>query len=211
MHPHDTWMGFTRTAMAVAIAMVAASPTWAQTTTAAVGGRVVDGGGQPVASATVTLVHVDSKATSSTVTDAEGRWSARGLRVGGPYTVTVVKGSGRETREGVFLALNETLALDLQLGAPASIVITGSRVLADRFGSDNKGAGTAIGSGQIAALASISGNLQDLARIDPRLSQTDKERGEISALGQNSRFNTVTIDGVSVSDTFGLEANNLPT
>jgi len=211
MHPHDSWIGFNRTAMAVAVALVASAPAWAQTTTAAVGGRVVDGGGQPVAGATVTLVHVDSKATSSTVTDTEGRWSARGLRVGGPYTLTVVKGSGRETREGVFLALNETLALDLQLGAPASIVITGSRVLADRFGSGNKGAGTAIGSGQIAALASISGNLQDLARIDPRLSQTDKERGEISALGQNSRFNTVTIDGVSVSDTFGLEANNLPT
>ncbi|MBI5719287.1 MAG: TonB-dependent receptor [Burkholderiales bacterium] len=197
--------------MAVAVAMVAAAPALAQTTTAAVAGRVVDVGGQPVAGATVTIVHVESKATSSTVTDAEGRWSARGLRVGGPYTVTVAKGADRESREGVFLALNETLALDLQLGAPARLVITGSRVLLDRFGSGNMGAGTAIGAGQVAALPSFTGNLQDLARVDPRISQTDKERGEISALGQNSRFNTVTIDGVSVSDTFGLEANNLPT
>ena len=35
------------------------------------------------------------------------------------------------------------------------------------------------------------------ARIDPRLAQTDKERGEISAGGQNTRFNSITIDGVN--------------
>src|SRR6185436_13363391 len=48
-------------------------------------------------------------------------------------------------------------------------------------------------------------------RNDPRLAQTDKERGEISAMGQNSRYNSITIDGVAINDSFGLEANNLPT
>ena len=210
MH-HEIWMGFARTAMAAAVAVAVAAPAWAQTTTAAVGGRVLDGSGAPVAGATVTIVHVESKATSGTVTDADGRWSARGLRVGGPYTVSASKGAASERLEGIFLALNETASIDLRLGSTATIVVTGSRLLTDRFGAGNMGAVTAIGSAQVQALASFNGNLQDLARIDPRLSQTDKERGEISALGQNSRYNTVTIDGVSVSDTFGIEANNLPT
>jgi hypothetical protein len=89
--------------------------------------------------------------------------------------------------------------------------VTGSRILSDRFGANNIGASTAIGARDLANLSSLTGNLQDFARIDPRISQTDKERGEISALGQNSRFNSVTIDGVNISDTFGLESNNLPT
>jgi hypothetical protein len=63
----------------------------------------------------------------------------------------------------------------------------------------------------LSALASIQRNLQDYARTDPRLAQTDKERGEISAAGQNTRYNSITIDGVTTNDTFGLESNNLPT
>ena len=205
------WMGFSRTAVAVAVAVVAAAPALAQNTTSAVGGTVVGLDGKPIAGAAVTVVHTESRSTASTVTDAGGRWVARGLRVGGPYTITVTKAGDTEKREGVYLALAETLSLDLLLGRSTSVTVTGSRILADKFSSSNMGATTAIGARDLANLSSLTGNLQDFARIDPRISQTDKERGEISALGQNSRFNAVTIDGVNISDTFGLESNNLPT
>ena len=36
-------------------------------------------------------------------------------------------------------------------------------------------------------------------------------RARFRAGGQNPRYNTITIDGVSASDTFGLEGNNMPT
>ncbi len=205
------WMGFPRTAVAVAVAVVAAAPALAQNTTSAVGGTVVGLDGKPIAGAAVTVVHTESRSTASTVTDAGGRWVARGLRVGGPYTITVTKAGDTEKREGIYLALAETLSMDMLLGRSAQVTVTGSRILADRFSSSTMGATTAIGARDLANLSSLTGNLQDFARIDPRISQTDKERGEISALGQNSRFNAVTIDGVNISDTFGLESNNLPT
>ena len=208
---HQSWMGFSRTAVAMAVAVVAAAPALAQNTSASLGGTVVAANGSPAAGVTVTILHVESGSTNTVTTDAQGRYAVRGLRVGGPFTVTFSKDGLTDKREGVFLALAETGSLDGRL-APASqtIVVTG-RGANDRFNSSSMGAGTNIGSRELATFASIQRNLQDYARTDPRLSQTDKERGEISAAGQNVRFNSITIDGVTTNDTFGLEGNNLPT
>ncbi len=205
------WTGFSRTAIAAAVAIVAVAPALAQNTTSAVSGRVTDADGKPVAGATVNVLHVESGVATNLTTDSEGRYSARGLRPGGPYTITITKGTLTEKRSDVFLNLAETLGYDAQLGAPAQTIVVTGRAASDKFNRSSMGAGTNIGARELAAQASINRNLQDYARTDPRLSQTDKERGEISALGQNSRYNKITIDGVTVSDTFGLEANTLPT
>ena len=206
---HNPWTCFHPTALAAAVAIVAAAPALAQNTTAAIGGRVVDGSGKPVAGATVSIVHTESGSTSNTTTDADGRYAARGLRVGGPYTLTIRQGGQTETRSGIVLALAETLTLDATLGA-TQVVVTG-QAGSQTFSRSNMGAGTSLGNAQLNALPSIQRNLQDYARTDPRIAQTDKDRGEISALGQNSRFNSITIDGVNTNDPFGLESNNLPT
>jgi outer membrane receptor protein involved in Fe transport len=196
---------------AVAVAAVCVAPALAQNTTAAMTGRVT-ADGRPLVGATVVIVHRESGSTHSTSTDADGRYAARGLRVGGPYTITVSQGGRTERREDIFLALAETAAVDVAIGATAAatVVVTGSAI-SDRFGSTNTGAGTSLSSRELNTYSSVARSLQDYARIDPRLSQTDKDRQEISALGQNSRYNSVTIDGVTINDTFGLEANNLPT
>lgn len=204
---------FARTALSAAAAIVVCAPALAQNTTAAINGRVTGADGKPVAGATVTVLHVESRSTTTLTTDAEGRYGARGLRVGGPYTVTVTRAGQTDRRDNIFLTLAETSTLDLALGAPAAqtIVVTGQAGANDKFNSSAMGSGTNISGRQLQALASIQRNLQDYARTDPRLAQTDKERGEISAGGQNSRYNSITIDGVTTSDTFGLESNNLPT
>ncbi|MBC7625417.1 MAG: TonB-dependent receptor [Aeromicrobium sp.] len=199
-------------ALCVAIA-VGSVTVYAQNTTSAVAGRVTATDGKSVSGAVVKIVHVESGSTTNATTDGDGRYSARGLRVGGPYTITITKDGKTETRNNVFLTLAETATLDATLGAspkPESIEVSATAV-SDLFSKNAMGAGTNIGRAEIEALGSIRRNLQDYARTDPRLSQTDKERGEISAGGQNTRFNSITIDGVNISDTFGLEANTLPT
>ncbi len=192
---------------------LAAAPAFAQTTSAALGGRVVGVDGQPVAGAVVTIVHEDSGTTSRATTDADGRYVARGLRVGGPFTVNVQSAVGTSSQEGVYLRLGETTSLASTVGEAVdldAVTVTASST-PTVFSPDAMGASTQIDREQIEGFASIQRSLQDYARLDPRVSQTDKERGEISVAGQNSRFNSITIDGVNISDSFGLEANNLPT
>lgn len=205
--------GFPLSALCAAVAIVAAAPAVAQNTTAAISGQVQGADGKPLAGASVTIVHRESGSTNTVTTDADGRFAARGLRVGGPYTVTAVKGSDREVQNDIYLALAEALNLDLRIRSSNVLetVVTTGRAAVSKFDSTAMGSGTSIGKDELAAYASISRSLQDYARTDPRVVQTDKGNGEISVAGQNGRFNTVTIDGVKVNDTFGLELNGLPT
>lgn len=207
---HTNWSVWSRSAVAAAVAVVVAAPALAQNTTSAITGRVVDGSGNAVAGASVRILHNESGSLSTAQTDSDGRYSARGLRVGGPYTITITKDSATERFDDLFLNLAETRTLDATLGSTQTIVVTGSGT-SDAINRSAMGAGTNIGSRELAAQPSVQRSVQDYARLDPRVSQTDKERGEISVAGQNSRFNSITIDGVKINDTFGLESNNLPT
>jgi hypothetical protein len=202
---------FTRTVLSVAITL-AAAPALAQNTSSAMTGRITSADGKPLADADVSILHVPSGSVNKVKTDEQGRYLVRGLRAGGPYKVTVTKDGNTQLREGVELPLAETLTLDVQAEVVAktldAVVVSASG--GGRFNSGNMGAGTSFGARELATAPSISNNLQDFARLDPRFSQTDKERGEISAVGQNSRFNSITVNGVNINDTFGIESNNLP-
>ena len=212
MH-YNNRVRLSKLAFAIAIA-ISAVPAFAQNTTSAIGGRITNADGKAVAGAQVTIVHNESGSISNAATDAEGRYSARGLRAGGPYTITITKDGVTEKRENVFLNLAETASVDAKLGGAQAIdkiVVTGSNLTSDKFSPNAMGAGTSISRQELDAFASIKRNLGDYARIDPRVSQTDKERGELSVAGQNSHYNSITVDGASINDTFGLEANGLPT
>ena len=128
MNTRSEFSIFSRTALSVAVAIVAAAPAFAQNTTAAIAGRVTSADGKPLSGAAITIVHLESGSANNLITDAEGRYQARGLRVGGPYTITVVKGSDKEVRNGVYLQLAESLALDVKLGGNvlSTVTIAGS-------------------------------------------------------------------------------------
>ena len=203
-----------RLALGLAVAL-AAAPAFAQQTSSALQGLVVGADGAPITNAEVIITHTASGTISRATTDANGRYNARGLRVGGPYSVLVLAdGFQSKSSENVFLQLAQTGSINLFL-EPAAQQLEQIEVIASAqssvFSPDAIGAGTTISEETIRQLPSIRRDLQDYARLDPRISQTDKERSEISALGQNSRFNSITIDSVTTNDTFGLESNNLPT
>lgn len=193
-----------------------AVPAFAQSTSSAIGGRITSAGGEAVAGADIVILHTPSGTLSRATTDAEGRYNARGLRVGGPYTVTVSReGFQSASKENVFLLLNETaqvsLALSTEITSLEAIEVVGTSLGSSVFSAEKMGSGTGVDRQTIEALPSVGGNIQDYMRLDPRVSFVNRAEGSITAGGQNPRYNAIRIDGVSASDTFGLEGNNMPT
>ncbi|MEZ5545471.1 MAG: TonB-dependent receptor [Lysobacteraceae bacterium] len=190
------------------------SPLYAQQTSSGLSGRITDAEGAPLAGAEVIIVHAPSGTTSRAVTDAEGRYIARGLRVGGPYTVTITRdGFKGESSESVYLALGGVTAFDADLDSAASsleaievVAVGGTSV----FSSENKGVGTSVGGRQMQLTPSGSRSLDDVARLDPRISVIDAAGGAISVAGVNNRFNEISVDGLSQGDPFGLNSNGMP-
>src|SRR5215510_1355768 len=66
----------------------------AQATTGVITGVVTNMEGQPVAGASVIAIHLPSGTSYEATTRADGRYSLPGMRVGGPYSVTVAFSGG---------------------------------------------------------------------------------------------------------------------
>ena len=198
------------------VAALAAAPVFAQSTSAGVGGVVTDASGAPVAGAEVVITHVESGTVSRATSDASGRYIARGLRVGGPYTITVTKaGAGTDTEEGIYLDLNKVGSVDAQLHSGdattlGTVAVVGTRESLAIFNPDNKGVGTSISGRQLELTPSTNRSLDDVARLDPRIAITDSGTGRISVAGLNNRYNNITVDGLGQNDPFGLNSNGMP-
>lgn len=201
---------FSRTLAAfVALGLALASGLFGQgITTSALSGTVADKQGKAVAGATVVVLHEPSGTRATAVTRPSGQFNLSGLRVGGPYTITTNGAGGlSDKKENVFLELGQTLELNIALDA-AVVQMAAFKVEADRdltFGSTRMGSGTGFNEADLDAIASIRGDIQDIAKLDSRLTLNSLDRGgQLSAQGQNNRFNSFLIDGVEANDPYGL-------
>ncbi len=200
-------------------ALLAVAPVFAQNiTSSAMTGRVLDAKGMPVVGATVQIVHLPTGTTKIVTTDADGRYSAQGLRVGGPFDVTASKaGLSQAEQDKVYLDLGQTSAINLQMGESAAVnaknlaaVTVSASALAQTFSPDNKGLSTNISQRQLETTPQGNRSIDDIARLDPRVNVTDQGDGSISANGLPNRYNNISVDGISQGDPFGLNANGLP-
>ena len=198
--------------------LLATSSVFAQNiTTSGAIGRVLDAQGKPVADATVTILHVPSGTTKTVTTDADGRYAAQGLRTGGPFTITAAKtGFAGTEQDNVYLQLGQPSSINLSLGAGAEsartlgAVTVSASSLAQTFTSENKGLSTTISQRELQATPQGNRSIDDVVRLDPRITVTDQGTGAISAAGMNNRYNNIAVDGVTQGDPFGLNANGLP-
>lgn len=193
---------------ALAVASAWTVPAIAQQTTSSMTGEILTAAGTPAAGAQVVIVHAPSGTRSVTTVNDQGRFQAGGLRVGGPYTVTITApGAQPQILEGIFVALGEPYSLDLMLGEKIEeIVVSGERIAAKTVG-----VGTNYGEKQIANAPSISRDLKDIVRNDPKVFIDVTNSNAIQIAGTNGRFNSLTIDGVKQNDDFGLNNGGYPT
>ncbi|MCJ7421958.1 TonB-dependent receptor [Sphingomicrobium astaxanthinifaciens] len=195
-------------------AMVVATPAAAQQTTSGIEGTVRADTGAAIENATVVITDTRTGATSTQMTGADGRFNTTGLPTGGPYMVAVnAPGYQGQVVENVFINLTGSTSFSFDLASASdtvteeAIVITGSRA-----GETQRalGPGQSISQEVLETLPTISRDVRDFIRIDPRVaietSGDDVDR--ISCLGGNDRTNVFTVDGIAQADLFGL--NNTP-
>ncbi|MES1976037.1 MAG: TonB-dependent receptor [Pseudomonadota bacterium] len=204
---HNLFIG---AAVAALIVPMAAS---AQETTSTIRGTVTSNGA-PVAGATVNILNVPSGTQSTVTTDANGSFNANGLRAGGPFTVKVTASgfNGTEVTDiNTVAAQAYELPIDLTPESTGGdIVVTASRLPNAR--SISQGPTTVLSARDIANIATVNRDIRDLERRDPfaRLDDTPTGGRAVSFAGQNARYNRFTVDGVPITDNFGLNTDGLP-
>ncbi len=181
-------------------------------TTAAIFG-VVDGvGGLPVAVARVVVEHQPTVGRFTTTTNKKGVFVLTGLPVGGPYAVTVSAPGFRTHRQAdLTLNLGETHGLEIAL-APVEeeIVLLDKVVVVAARETPGAAQQTNLSREEIERQPSIENSLNEYAARDPRVVYVDPDRGELAAAGQNSRYNSLSVDGVRINDQFGVTPNGFP-
>ena len=182
-------------------ALVVATTTTAQSTTASLQGFVTDTNGKPLVGATVVATHTPTATIYGTTTDLNGAYHLQGLRVGAPYTIEFSFVGYKDKRVGdIALALGEKREVDARLAdmqAIDAVVVT-----SDSFSEHRTGAATSFGQDIIERTPTVSRSIDDITRLAPQ-AMVSKDGG-ISIAGMNSRYNSFQIDGTASNDMYGL-------
>ena len=209
-----TWIDASVAVLAAAMLFAAPVAANAQATSSTIRGTVLTPAGDPAAGATVTITDTRTNSARRSTTNASGAFSISNLAIGGPFEISVSADNYKSARiTDIFTDLSSAAVYDIVLeqGAVEEIVVTASANLI--------GAQLAIGPSAnfdlntLQNAPAINRNITDVIRLDPRVF-VDESRGDLNAVqcaGKNSRFNSLTVDGVRLNDSFGLNGNGYPT
>lgn len=172
-------------------------------TTSSMRGKIIDPNNVPVFAATVVATHTPTGTQYGTITQDDGRFDMRNMKVGGPYTVTVTFIGYKESKqENIFLQLNKTAEIDLVLHED-NVQIDEITIIYDKndvMSQDRTGAQTNVNREKIVSLPTISRSQGDLTRLTP-------ESDGNSFGGRNNLYNNFSLDGSIFNNSFGLDVS----
>lgn len=205
-----------RVLSAAAFAIGLAVSTHAQViNTAPLSGVVLNSAGQPVAGAKVTITNMPTATVIQVTTDARGNFSREGLRPGGPYTVEVeAPNLATATVTGIDLAVESGAYVPVTLSAPdvvqmekLTVRANATSMLFDPMTTDKN---TFINNREIQDMVRADRTIGGLLAGDPNIIYNrSPAQQSITVDGINNRYNQIMVDGVSVSDPFGMNSNNM--
>jgi hypothetical protein len=172
-------------------------------TTGALNGIVTNEQKQPVVGANVIAIHLPSGTSYEATSRADGRFTIPGMRVGGPYSVTVAfvgVGTAFEPQTQENVSINLGVATDLTFAVRAIAVqetVTVSATVDPVFSSSHTGAATTVGRHEIALIPTLNGRIGDITRLTPQSNGSN-------FVGQDNRMNNITVDGSTFNNSFGL-------
>jgi len=196
---------FIRKGFAALLAAFVGVAAFAQVTTSSMAGNIKDEHGEPLTGAAVVAIHTPSGTQYAAVANVDGNYMINGMRVGGPYRVTVTF-LGYQTIEytDVTLQLAETFNLNAQL-KPDTEQLESSVVIAaptSKFTSVVKtGASTNISTSQITEMPTVSRSLTDVTKLSPY------GGNGMNFSGSSGRSTNFTVDGANVNNNFGLSTS----
>jgi hypothetical protein len=200
--------------MVLTAALTAPCAVYAQQTTSSLSGTVLTAEGKPAAGTAVVIVHGPSGTVSNSEVDPTGRFFATSLRVGGPYTVRFEpKGGQVQTLNNIFLQLGETFTVSVTLKpAAAAAAPEGEEIIVSGRREELKiGAQATFDKSTIADTPTVSRDIKDIIKQDPRVLIDPTNSFSIQIAGTSPRYNSITIDGIGTNDDFGLNNNGYPT
>jgi hypothetical protein len=171
------------------------------TTTGSIEGVITDADGETLPGANVVALHVPTGTEYGTSSRADGRYTIRNVRVGGPYEVQVTFiGFNAQIKEISNIQLGERVTLDFELeeGTLELGEIAVTAVADQIFNSERTGASTNISSEEISRTPTITRSLGDFTRLTPQVTSGN------SFGGANDRYNNILVDGATLNDIFGL-------
>ncbi|WP_111670936.1 TonB-dependent receptor [Algoriphagus litoralis] len=175
-------------------------------TTSGISGVVSETNGSPLPGANVVATHLPSGTRYGAVSNIDGKYSIPGMRVGGPYRLSVsFIGFSTQEVDGIVLSLGVFSNVNISLSEDgqelSEVVVTSSPN--NLFSSERTGANTSIDNQAITRLPTISRNINDFTRLTPQ------SNGQ-SFAGQDSRLNNITVDGSYFNNSFGLGSGSNP-
>jgi len=200
--------GIFATGTAAVLAAVS-TPATAQSITSGIEGSVTDTNGTLLPNATATITDTRTNASRELIVGSDGSFRVGYLPPGGPYTVTVIApGHKGQSVENVFVNISGNTQFTFRLEPTAAgvaddvVIVTGTRAQVTQLAI---GPGTAFGTAELKAFPSITRDVRDIIRLDPRVNlERNNEVDRVSCLGGNDRSNTFTVDGIVQADVFGL-------
>jgi outer membrane receptor protein involved in Fe transport len=174
---------------------------FAQSTTGAIQGTVVDQSGAVLPGVAVNIVNTATGATREVVTDAGGLFAAPGLPVG-PYEVTAtLQGFATQRQPGVRVQVGQTITLRLELGVAAvaeTITVAGTSPAVETTRSQ---VSSVVNETAVQNLPANGRNFIDFVLLTPGVTR-DVRTGDISFAGQRGTLNSLVVDGADNNNTF---------